>query len=519
MPHGYCLRWNFWLLLTHVGADVIIALSYFSIPAALMVFVQKRKDNITFGFLFWLFSLFIFSCGVTHIFEIYVLWHPVYWAEGWAKVVTAIASFTTAIWLWKTIPVALRIPTAQDLMAANEELRRAMEEREEVQRSSRQKDNFMATLSHELRTPLNAILGWTQLLQSNRMPPDKIAEAVEIIRRNAQAQAQLIDDLLDLSRIASGKMRLETNSVTLVNAIEMAITALKPTAEAKRITLSKEYPQEDIAVAGDAQRIQQIILNLLNNALKFTPEEGQVTISLTCLQTEKAAEIRISDTGKGIAPGFLPHIFDRFRQADDSFSRMEGGLGIGLALVKELTILHGGSVRAESAGEGCGSTFIVTLPVDSQAEAPLTKNEKQGAPLTSFSGYVFLIIDDDPDSRLLLAELFKSSGATVILVGSAIEAMEYITDMSPDIILCDIAMPEHDGIWLIRQVRSLSDGDKKNIPAIAVTALAHENERALILEMGFDVHLPKPINTEDVLLTVENLIRSKKKSKNPASMG
>jgi len=370
MPQGHGMPWDFWLLVTHVLSDAFIALAYFSISAALIYFVRKRK-GLSCRFLFWLFSLFIFSCGLTHLLEIWMLWTPNYWLAGWAKLLTAVVAMAAAISLWKAVPAALQIPRPEELTTANQALQEQARNRGAAEHGSKQRDNFLATLSHELRTPLNAILGWTQLLQSEQVPPEKTAEALEIISRNALAQARLIDDLLDLSRIAAGKVRLEMERVSLTGVVDAAIASLLPEATKKRIAVDKIVPPDAPEVDGDAKRLQQIVWNLLSNAVKFTQEGGTVTVILA--ERDHRCEIRIKDTGKGIAAEFLPHLFERFSQADSSFTRKQGGLGIGLALVRELSQLHHGSVRAESPGEGAGATFIVSLPKAASATLPRTE--------------------------------------------------------------------------------------------------------------------------------------------------
>ncbi len=361
MPHGYCMRWDFWLLVQHVVSDLLIAAAYFSIPAALMTVVHRRRD-LSFGLLCWLFSLFIFSCGVTHLFEIYVLWRPEYWLAGWAKVFTAAASVTTAIVLWKFIPAAIQIPSPQQLAEVQEEVETESKLRAEAERGSRLKDDFLATLSHELRTPLTAILGWTQLLETGALGEEKTREAIRIIERNARSQAQLINDLLDLSAITSGKMRIEFAEVNLTEVIKSAMGTVLPLAASRGIQLlCDEGGNVPHFVSGDAERLEQVIWNLLINALKFTPEGGRVDIALR--EDGSSIQIRVTDNGAGITKEYLPQIFKKFTQADNTLARSKGGLGIGLALANELVQLHGGSIHAESAGPGQGSSFTVDLPL------------------------------------------------------------------------------------------------------------------------------------------------------------
>ncbi len=498
MPHGYCMQWDFWLLTQHVTSDLLIAAAYFSIPVALVTFVRKRKD-VTFSFIFWLFSLFIFSCGITHLLEIYLLWHPLYWVAGWAKTLTAVASVATAIVLWRVIPQALQIPSHHELESANTELQEQLRMREEAERGSRQKDDFLATLSHELRTPLNAILGWVQLLEEGHIPKNKQAEALEVIARNARSQAQLINDLLDLSGIAAGKMRMENQAVNLNDVVKGALATVMPTAAQQGVRLEGRIPAADHVIQGDNRRLQQVVWNLLSNALKFTPSEGRVEVAVTGNASE--AVLTVTDTGIGIESKFLPQVFERFKQADGGTTRTRGGMGIGLALAREIVLLHGGQIHAASAGLGFGSTFTVRLPKSSfTSEDPEASKAKFSA--QCLAGHFILVAEDDADSRNLFLEICRQAGAEVVAAATAEEALDAANARRPSALVSDIAMPGHDGIWLIRRIRERHG----NIPAIAVSAFAHKEDRAAARDAGFHLHLSKPVEPSELLRSLNRLL-------------
>ncbi|MDB5353668.1 MAG: two-component hybrid sensor and regulator [Phycisphaerales bacterium] len=366
--------------------------------------------------------------------------------------------------------------------------------------ANRIKDEFLATLSHELRTPLNAILGWTQLLRMES-PQGEVGHGLEIIERNARAQTKLIEDLLDVSRITSGKLRLDVKQVPLGKLIEAAAEAVRPLAHTKGVALEVTLAPTPDLVSGDADRLQQVIWNLLTNAVKFTDRGGHVEVTLR--RSESGVRVAVSDTGRGIAPEFLPHVFDRFRQGDSSSTRAHGGLGIGLTIVRHLAELHGGAVRAESAGAGCGSTFTVDLPLTEHAlDAPATsasapangESRRGGSSEAGINGLRVLVVDDEPDACEVVAAIFRRAGAQTQTAGSTREALTSLSGSLPDVIVSDIAMPDEDGYDLIRAVRALSPEQGGKIPAIALTAYAREEDRLRALDAGFQAHLPKPID-------------------------
>ncbi|HLM55677.1 MAG TPA: PAS domain S-box protein, partial [Pyrinomonadaceae bacterium] len=375
---------------------------------------------------------------------------------------------------------------AEAAAAENERLYR------EARDSSRLKDEFLATVSHELRTPLTAILGWAHMLRAGQFDPDSSAKAFETIERNARAQSQLIDDLLDVSRIITGKLRIDVRPVDPNSFIEAAVEAVRPAAEAKGIRLQKVMDTGVVSVSGDPVRLQQIVWNLLSNAIKFTPKGGRVQVRLERVNSH--VEITVSDTGTGISPEFLPHVFDRFRQADQRTTRVHGGLGLGLSIVRHLVELHGGTVRAESGGDGQGSTFRVLLPV-----APVYQSDESGARVhpaaretlptyecpERLDGVRVLVIDDEQDTRELLRFGLAQCGAVVTLGGSADEALEAMRATTPDLIISDIGMPGVDGYELMRRIRALPAGRGGRVPAVALTAYARTEDRMQALRSGY----------------------------------
>jgi PAS domain S-box-containing protein len=390
--------------------------------------------------------------------------------------------------------------------------------RSEAERSGRMKDEFLATLSHELRTPLSAILGWSQVLGQVNGANSEIREGLKVIERNARAQAQIIEDLLDMSGIISGKVRLEMRKVDLGSVVEAAINAVRPAALAKGVALETTFERRRAAVNGDANRLQQVFWNLMTNAVKFTPKGGRVAVRLE--RSGSHFEVRVADSGEGIDGAFLPHVFERFRQADASTSRRHGGLGLGLAIVKQLVELHGGSVSAASDGNGKGSTFTVTLPVmasrgdfiASEAEPPehlppaVPHGLEAPRPYANLGGVKVLVVDDEPDGRSLIERLLRDCEATVTTASSAREAMERVVRERPDVLLSDIGMPKEDGYALIRRVRELG-GENGCIPAIAVTAYARPEDRVKAIEAGYQMHLAKPVEPAKLVEMVASLVK------------
>jgi PAS domain S-box-containing protein len=398
------------------------------------------------------------------------------------------------------------------------ERKRAAEENErlyrEAQESNRIKDEFLATVSHELRTPLTAILGWAHLLRTGPSGSDDILKACETIERNARAQAQLIDDLLDVSRIITGKLRIDVRPVDPNTFIEAAIESVRPGAEAKGVRLQRIMDTGVVSVAGDPVRLQQVVWNLLANAIKFTPRGGRVQVKLERVNSH--VEIIVSDTGAGIAPEFLPHVFDRFRQADQRKTRQHGGLGLGLSIVRHLVELHGGTVRAESPGEGQGSTFTVLLPVAPVYRAAVEGGRVHPAARDTLPTYEFadrldglrvLVVDDEPDTRELLKVGLGQCGAEVTVAGSASEAYEAMRNSGADLLISDIGMPGEDGYELIRRIRQLPAESGGRVPAIALTAYARVEDRMQALRAGYQMHVPKPVELAELVAVAASLVK------------
>lgn len=383
--------------------------------------------------------------------------------------------------------------------------------RAEAEEANRTKDEFLATLSHELRTPLTAMLGWTRMLRMDMLDEATAAHALETVERNARVQAQLIEDLLDVSRIITGKLRLDVRPMQLLPVIEAAIDSVRPAADAKNIELQAMLDPLAGLVSGDANRLQQIVWNLLSNAVKFTTTGGRVKIGLE--RVDSHVEITVSDTGQGITPDFLPYVFDRFRQADGSSTRLHGGLGLGLAIVRHLVELHGGTVRAQSSGEGQGATFNVQLPLAQlrNTDFGLLDENQMSAPLQSaiLTGLRVLVVDDEPDARFLIKTVLESQGAEVVAVESTREALQALERLMPDALISDIGMPDEDGFALIRQVRARTAAQGGELPAAAVSAYVGEENRRQALAAGFQLHVAKPVDPEELVAVVRQLTKGR----------
>ncbi|HEY6214642.1 MAG TPA: PAS domain S-box protein [Vicinamibacterales bacterium] len=383
----------------------------------------------------------------------------------------------------------------------------------QLDEANRLKDEFLATLSHELRTPLNAILGYARMVRSGLIAPEKMAGALETIERNSTALTQMVDDLLDVSRIVSGKMRLAVQPVEVPVILQEAVQTVMPAAEAKRIKIHTVIDPLVSPIAGDPDRLRQIVWNLLSNAIKFTPKEGNVQVRLERINS--SVEIVVSDTGVGMSADLLPHIFERFRQGEGGFSRQHSGLGLGLAIVRNLVEMHGGSIYASSDGPGTGSTFRVRLPVMIVHQAPVEEKRvhspQESKPridnLPDLSGTRVLAVDDEPDALRLLAQILEAAGAQVITAASGAAALERIKTTRPDVMVTDLGMPLMDGFELIARVRRSDDATVREIPAAALTAYARSEDRAKTLQSGFEMHLAKPIDPVELASAVKALSR------------
>lgn len=391
---------------------------------------------------------------------------------------------------------------------------------EELEQANRMKDEFLAVLSHELRTPLNAMMGWIQLLRTRQFDASMTARALETIDRNTQSLMRLIEDLLDVSRIITGKLQLNLTDINLAAIVAIVIETLQPSAQAKQITL-KSHLDASISLKGDANRLQQIVGNLLSNAIKFTPEAGEVRIDLHQIeslpqetdhqsQSKASAQLIVSDTGRGIPADFIPYVFDRFRQADSSTTRHYGGLGLGLAIVRHLVELHGGTIQVRSDGENQGATFVVTFPLDSVDLGNSVKLPDPCLPQSqSLKGIKILIVDDEADARELITTVLTQAGATVVATTSVKQALAAFEQMQPDVLVSDIGMPEADGYDLIHHLRALTAAQGGQIPAIALTAYAGDSNRQQALAAGFQSHLTKPINATALVQTIVQCIQVK----------
>ena len=400
--------------------------------------------------------------------------------------------------------VASAIRDITDRKLAEAERARLVQERTAHAEANRIKDEFLATLSHELRTPLNAILGWIGLVESGSLSPEATAGALATISRNARAQAQLVDDLLDVSRIVSGKLRLQTATLDLTDLADAAIQVVQPAAEAKGIHLEARYDVRPLFVVGDPDRLQQVIWNLLSNAVKFTPPHGRVRLEISV--SARNVEIVVRDTGQGIPPAVLPHIFDRFRQGDSSTTRPHGGLGLGLAIARSIVELHGGIIQAASSGEGAGATFRMQLPLARFAE-PRSLGRKSIS-LQPLAGARVLVVDDQEDERELLSAIFEHQGTEVRCASSVDDAFVVLGLWRPNLLVSDLAMPHQDGYALVRRLRT--NATLRKLPAIAVTAHARPEDRDAALSAGFDGYVSKPIDREAFLSLAAGLLSSRR---------
>jgi signal transduction histidine kinase/ActR/RegA family two-component response regulator len=415
-----------------------------------------------------------------------------------------------------------------ELSVANQELKREIHVREwaeqerarllvleqaarkQAEEANRMKDEFLATLSHELRTPLNAILGWVQVLRTGKLDEAAGARALETIERNSRAQAQLIADLLDVSRIITGKLRLDSKPVELHRIIDATLDSVRPAADAKGIQLSLSLAPMASPVLGDSDRLQQVVWNLLSNAIKFTPRGGQVEIRLR--EVGANAVLQVNDSGIGIRPDFLPYVFDRFRQAESTLTRSHGGLGLGLSIVRHLVELHGGTVEVESAGEGQGSSFAVRLPLRAELAEGAPVDLGQGSSSSRvwslpdlLKDIRVLVVEDEVDTRDLLVTALEQCGAEVAAFGSVAEGLAELDRAVPDVLVSDIGVPYEDGYSLIRKVRERKPADGGDVPAAALTAYARPEDRQRALEAGFQTHLAKPLDPSELVAAVARL--------------
>lgn len=397
----------------------------------------------------------------------------------------------------------------RQVMAMNEQLLISVTRQHELteiqEKANRSKDEFLATVSHELRTPLSAIMGWASMLAEPNIDSALLTQGAEVISRNARSQVQIIEDLIDVSRIATGKLRLQLEPLIVDSLVASAVDDLRPEAKARKVDLQLSLGPDAQKIQGDFARLQQVVSNLISNAIKFTPNGGKVTVGVEYLPT--CAQITVSDTGKGISPDFLAHVFDRYSQAESSSARTLSGLGIGLSIVRQLVELHGGRVIVDSRGEGLGANFVVTLPLANEDQV---KENGSSQKITKkdwpdFTGLYILVVDDLTDQCEMLRVILATCGAQIITAMSAEEALEALAQNVFDILIIDIGMPRSDGYSLIAEIRSLDASQGCHIPAIAVTAYVSEAESTRILRSGFQVYVPKPIDPQEFVAVVANL--------------
>ena len=385
-------------------------------------------------------------------------------------------------------------------------LRAFADAREDAETANRLKDEFLATLSHELRTPLNAILGWTTMLRDGNVQPRHVMRALDTIHRNATAQVQIVNDLLDVSRIVRGNVQLSPRLMALGPLLTLSVESIGPTAQAKGVTVVTDLGSTPVYIWADHDRMQQVFWNLLSNAVKFTSSGGRVEVRMNAEGTD--VRVDVIDTGNGISPAFLPHVFERFRQADGSSTRTHGGLGLGLSIGRHLVELHGGRMTAASAGEGQGSTFSVFLPMretEQRAVAPVAPERRVRAHTLDLEGTHVLIVDDEPDARELLRVMLANTSARISEAESATDALRIYSEDRPDIILADVAMPGQDGYALIRAIRAMAGGEGGHVRAVAVSAYARREDRQRALKAGFNDHVSKPVQPDDLYDAIERV--------------
>lgn len=532
MPHGHCYLWEPALVGIHVVSDLLIGFAYLSI--SILLYLLIRKIKMPFSPIVLAFGVFIGACGLTHFVEVWNLWNADYWFGGWVKVITAAASVLTGFALFRLSPKIVAFAAAaklsdergikleaayadmekrvqertKDLEAAKDRERDARKQVEALysaaQKVNRLKDEFLATMSHELRTPLSVILGYSDMLVNDDLDEEAAKQAAVIVKRNAQTQAQLVNDLLDVSMIISGKMQLESRVFDIQEPIRAAIESVSLAAKSKEIHVIVQDSEIPLLVLGDSMRIQQIVWNLLSNSIKFTNKGGTVKIEVA--QENSKCKIQVTDSGIGIDAQFLPHVFERFSQEDASSSRKAGGLGLGLGIVRHLTELHGGSVAATSDGKGKGATFIIYLRL-----APFKIDQNQSSsevsdkvsPVISaqekMKAFRILVVDDDEDIRGLVRTSLLKQGFQVESAENAVQALSLMMTFQPHILVCDIGMPDTDGYSLIRMIRDQEMKHGGFVPAIALTAYAHEGVKQKVLASGFQSYLTKPTQP-DLLL-------------------
>ena len=503
---GSAYLWQPDLVAMHGISDALISVAYLCIALTLGWLVHRAGTRLPFPWIFLAFGLFIVACGATHLLEVWTLWHPTYWLSGYVKVLAAAAAVATAVALPPLVPRVMDLLRTEHRRAEKDRERLLAEARTAwaaAEEASRAKEEFLAVLSHELRSPLNAMVGWLRLLRTAPHDDALRTRALDTLDRSVRLQRQVINDLLDVSRIVSGKLDLASEPVDLAASCRRCIEAVRPVAEAKGVGLALRLHDQPIPVLGDPERLAQVIDHLLANAVKFTPAHGRVEICLH--QRGDAAEIVVRDTGEGIAPDVLPHVFDRFRQADSSHVRRHGGLGLGLSIVRHLIERHGGRVAAESR-VGHGSTFRVTLPLaDAASLRAVVGPPARGAP-GSLEGLRILVVEDSEDSREALWLLLQQTRADVVMASTVPEAVALFERMPPAVVISDIGLPGESGYDLMRWIRDRDRAHGRRTPAIAMTGYASREDHERAMQAGFDAHLPKPVEPETLIAKLRLLV-------------
>lgn len=428
-------------------------------------------------------------------------------ARNSEKLLGTVGTRLNATIVERPIHITMLVSAARGALRARQRQYQARDLLDELKQADRQKDLFLATLSHELRTPLNSMLGWIKLLRSESDNRVDLNHGLGVIERNAKAQAEMISDILFVSRIITGKLELKTETIDLISVLQAALDSVRPSVAAKEIQLTTNFASSAARVEGDADRLQQAFLNLLSNAIKFTPKGGRIDVRTKIKNS--FLEIEICDSGQGIKPEFLPFVFERFRQADNSYTRQVGGLGLGLAIVRHLIELHGGTVSVMSNGENRGASFTVALPISAHLElrtaSEETTIESNQPHKDSLDGVRVLLVEDDVDSREMLEVMFAQFNMKITAVGSAAEAFASIRHAPPDILISDVGLPGEDGYELIGKIRRLAPGEGGLVPAIALTGYASLQDRETALEAGFQEHMTKPLNIDNLVELVKNL--------------
>lgn len=422
------------------------------------------------------------------------------------SILQALSNRINATVVERPIRITMLVSAVKGALRARQRQYQTRDLLEQLEQSDKQKDLFLATLSHELRTPLNSILGWLQILKTGPNGIEKLRHALDVIERNAKAQSEIISDILFVSRIVTGKLELKRQRVDISAVIRGAAEIVKPLLDGKKIGLEMVVGPGETEVVGDPERLQQIFLNLLSNAAKFTKRRGQISVNVRSIDEE--IEISVSDNGRGISKDFLPYVFDRFRQADSTFTRRVGGLGLGLAIVKHLTELHGGRVIAQSEGKNRGATFVIRLPLAGAGALPEPADSRPRIrqPTTNgLTGLRVLLVEDDADSREMLSAFLETHGINVSAVKSANEAIEQVSNFQPEVLISDVGLPERDGYDLVHDLRQLPATAGGAIPAIALTGYASLQDREKAISAGFQEHLSKPVDVDDLIHVIRRL--------------